>query len=318
MRRNLTYSVLAITASALFFLAGCSTPEKPGPSSAPSTEAPAQPGTLEQKIEATNDTITIGTFNLMNYGQSKTHNDKAMAIIATSLRKFDIAAVQEIEDVNGTAIIALRDRINAVPPAAHYEVLVGDRVGTRAKEQYAFFYNTATITYSGESYTYNDVNRHFERPPFVAKFSAKVNAGKGFDFTLVDIHTKPDNATSEIMALEDVIADAQVRLKDKDVIALGDYNAGGSYFNTGISTGLRDTKTYLWIIPDGTDTTVATGNSNTYDRMVAPAQFTTEDYTGQWGVIKFDRENGLSNTEAKTISDHYPVYAVFFTTHDTD
>jgi endonuclease/exonuclease/phosphatase family metal-dependent hydrolase len=328
-RGYLLLGTLALVASGLFFAAGCSRSEQgiSGTQQTPATEAPASAtgtGSLDDKVG--NDTITIASFNLMNFGKSKAADDRAMDIIARTLAGYDITAVQEIENIEGTAILALRDRMNKASgarPARRYEVLVGERVGTNSKEQYAFIYDTDTIAYAGESYTYADAGNKFERPPFVAKFKVIKGAAResasAFDFALADIHTKPDNATTEIMALEDVIADAQTRLNEKDVIALGDYNAGGSYFNTKTMTsGIRDTSRWLWIIPDNTDTTVATGNQNTYDRIVAPARFTQEDYSGNWGVLKFDRENGLSNTEAKTISDHYPVYAVFFITRDSD
>lgn len=341
-RSHITCIALGILASGLFFLASCSQPEN-GMSgtqtqgtpqqSAPSTEAPAAAGgSLEDKLApgtttSSDDTITIGSFNLMNFGKSKMANDKAMDILAKTLRRYDVAAVQEIENIEGTAIIALRDRMNGLQPQARYEVVVGERVGTNAKEQYAFIYNPDTISYSGESYTYTDVNDKFERPPFVAKFKVVKGAAKEsapattdqFDFALVNIHTKPDNATTEILALEDVIVDAQTRLNEKDVIALGDYNAGGSYFSTKTMTsGFRDSSRWLWIIPDGTDTTLAAGNENTYDRIVAPKQFTEEDYAGSWGVFRFDREYGLSNAEAKTVSDHYAVEAVFRIDGDSD
>ena len=338
---------LGILASGLFLLASCSQPElagqqtqasgnQPGANTqgteAPATEAPAvTPGTksLEDKLadgQASNDTIIIGSFNLMNFGKSKMANDRAMDILAKTLHRYDLAAVQEIENLEGTAIIALRDRMNALQPARRYEVVVGERVGTNAKEQYAFIYDTTTINYTGESYTFNDAQNKFERPPFVARFTVTKGTAKeegattsAFDFALVNIHTKPDNATTEIMALEDVIIEAQTRLNEKDVIALGDYNAGGSYFNTKTMTsGIRDTTRWLWIIPDGADTTLAAGNENTYDRIVAPKQFTEEDYAGNWNVFRFDREYGIPNTEAKTISDHYAVEAVFFTTKDSD
>ena len=44
------------------------------------------------------------------------------------------------------------------------------------------------------------------------------------------------------------------------------------------------------------------------------------DWTGEWGVYRFDEEEGFigKGLKATDISDHYPVWAVFYSNRDTN
>ena len=82
-----------------------------------------------------------------------------------------------------------------------------------------------------------------------------------FDYVLVNVHIKPDDAKREIAALADVVKDADEKFaNDHDIIVLGDFNADGSYFSENTITGFRN-QTYTWIVSDDMDTTVATSDS---------------------------------------------------------
>lgn len=53
--------------------------------------------------------ITIASFNIEAFGQTKASKPEVMEILANIIRKYDIVAIQEIRDAAGTAILALRD-----------------------------------------------------------------------------------------------------------------------------------------------------------------------------------------------------------------
>ena len=82
---------------------------------------------------------------------------------------------------------------------------------------------------------------------------------------------------------------------------------------------------YQTLIPNGVDTTVASGTSYTYDRMEISAAM-EGDYDGTWGVLKPGELWNLSACEGgkesagdeRALSDHYPVWAEFSTTQDSD
>ena len=263
---------------------------------------------------ASPDTIKIASFNIQIFGKTKASKQEVMDILAQIIREFDIVAIQEIRDISGTAIIALKDEVTANGRA--YDVRVGPRVGrTSSKEQYAYMYDTLTIEALSNYYTYDDVGDLFEREPFVAQF--KVKSAK-FDFVLINIHTKPDDATVEIELLPEVIADVHSHIKEPDVICLGDFNADGSYYDENTSTTVFPSDQYNWLIDNSEDTTVAVSD-NTYDRIVTTLS-TDEDFTGTVDVYRFDHIYDFSSPtlEPANVSDHYPIVVEFFTNKDTN
>jgi len=51
---------------------------------------------------------------------------------------------------------------------------------------------------------------------------------------------------------------------------------------------------------------------------MATGMTTTEDHAGKSGVFRFDTVFGLTQSMAKKVSDHYPVYCVFYINKDRD
>jgi deoxyribonuclease-1-like protein len=114
--------------------------------------------------------------------------------------------------------------------------------------------------------------------------------------------------------LDDVVEYAQSEYPgEQDFIVMGDLNADGSYFDEDSASDMSGTE-YAWIIDNSQDTTTKSTNY-TYDRIILTD---TSDYTGDSGVFKFDTEYGLNYDETVAVSDHYPVYAVFWTDRDDD
>ncbi len=209
------------------------------------------------------------------------------------LSHFDLVAVQEIRDKSGASLPKLAKMLN-------YSYIISPRLGsTSSKEQYAFLYNASRIEYENVSYVLNSTG--FERPPFVAKF----RAGK-FDFFAVDIHTKPTRAQAEIPMLPAAINSSE------DYIILGDYNAGCSYLDVPLAVLLPG---LIIAVPDSADTTVHS-TSCAYDRIVITPQ-AAEDYSN-WGLYNFTRTLNLTQQQSLKVSDHYPVWAKFYTVCDTN
>ncbi|KKL98891.1 hypothetical protein LCGC14_1819880 [marine sediment metagenome] len=161
-------------------------------------------------------------------------------------------------------------------------------------------YDTNVLEVLPNSYTYDDdgdgndsndiddsihLNDLFEREPFIAHF--KIKSG-GFDFVLINIHTKPDDAENEIGYLPDVIADVFPHLNEMDVICLGDFNADGSYFDEDTYTTIFPSSQYNWLITNSIDTTVA-ASDNTYDRIVTTLTQVRQNLRNlaEWQVLRW-------------------------------
>ena len=258
--------------------------------------------------------INIVSFNLRVFGQSKAEKEVVLNTIADIIRRFDIVAVQEIRDKEETAINKLLSTVNGT--GNDYALVVGTRLGrTSSKEQYAFFYKTSSIEVEKEPITWQDSNDQFEREPFLVMFKVKNGT---LDFILANIHTKPEDAAREIALLPAVMQYGASHFEEPDILCLGDWNADGSYYDEDTYQNLFSSQQYLWLIPNSADTTIAK-QSNTYDRM-AGTMAMQEDWTGAWGVYRFDEEAGFKEEgiKATDVSDHYPVWASFYIDNDTE
>ncbi|WP_319506336.1 lamin tail domain-containing protein [uncultured Methanolobus sp.] len=260
--------------------------------------------------KTSDETVRIGAFNIQIFGVTKADNPSVMTVLTDIIRTYDVIAIQEIRDISQTALPELVDLVNS--DGSQYDYVVSERLGrTTSKEQYAYVYNTHTVTIN-EAHTYPepDGTDPFHRQPYIASIKAMDG---NYDATLIVIHTDPDEATEEINALDDVVEYAkEVYPGEQDFVIMGDFNADGSYFDEDSTCDICGSE-YTWVIDNSQDTTVAS-SSNTYDRIVLTD---TSDYIDS-GVFRFDTEYGLSLTEASAVSDHYPVYAEFQIDQDND
>ncbi len=282
-------------------------------------------GQIPQESE---DEISIATFNIQVFGKSKSNNTKVMQILSNIIRLFDIVAIQEIRDKAGSAIIKLQDGVNL--DGSKYNLIVSERLGrTSSKEQYAFLYDSNKIELLPNSYIYDDdvdedgVNDiddsenddQFEREPFIAHFKVKNGV---LDFVLINNHIKPDDAEIEISLLPHVVSTVSKYIDETDILIVGDLNADGSYFDEEDCLSIFPDDTYIWMIPNSVDNTVAKSD-NTYDRIIGTLSI-SEDYTRKYGVYRFEDYYDFSKIEieSKKISDHYPVWIKLYVDRDTD
>ncbi|XP_059413422.1 deoxyribonuclease-1-like [Carassius carassius] len=145
----------------------------------------------------------------------------------------------------------------------------------------------------------------FNREPFVVLFSSNTAVR---EFALIPQHTSPEVAVREIDALHDVVLNARQRLNTTNIMLLGDFNAGCSYVSNSdwSKIGLRTDQGYTWLIPDSADTTV-TNTSCPYDRIVATSDMMKGVSAGSAQVFDFMGAQGLSQSWALAVSDHFPV-----------
>jgi len=265
---------------------------------------------LEQNQVVEAETVKIAAFNVQIFGEAKSQKGDVMTVLTKIVREFDIVLIQEIRDASGQTIPNFVEKINQLE-GPDYSFINSERLGrTTSKEAYAYVYNTETVQFiQGSDYVYNDVNDVFEREPYIASF--KIGS---FDFMLVGIHTKPDDAYNEIGNLTLVVSSIQAaKPNEKDIIVMGDFNADGTYFDEDDTSNLFKASEYKWLIRNDMDTMVKT--DYTYDRIVVlDATFNHEYDANTAQVFYFDQVYGLNNqTFVSEVSDHYPIFAQYKT-----
>ncbi len=249
-----------------------------------------------------NDTIRVASFNIQVLGESKMKKTDVVPILVDVLRRYDVVAIQELRSKNQEIIADLVDLINA--NGAHYQYVVGPRLGrTISKEQYVFLYDARRIELEADTvYTVGDPQDLLHREPLVASFRVKgLPAQEAFRFTLINIHTDPDDTDIELNALDDVMVSVQSRGED-DVIMLGDLNVNERKLGQ-----LGKLPGITWTVR-GEPTN--TRGSKSYDNIVFHREATRE-YTGRSGILNLQAEYGLTEKQALRVSDHLPIWVEF-------
>ena len=307
MLRKRTLPYIIFVASALFMLLGWYA-TRPSIDGVDLNDVPEEPD--DEPAPEDPSTIKVAAFNVQIFGRDKREKADVMAILVNITRQFDLVLIQEIRDSSETTAPLFLEMINEAE-GPEYAYVRSPRLGrTSSKEAYAYFYNTETVTHEeGSDHVYNDTDDVFEREPYIATFSSG-----GFDFTLIGIHTKPDDAPQEIGNLTLVVASVLAENPDEaDVIILGDLNADGSYFDEEGTSNPLQAPEYRWAVTDEMDTMTKT--DWTYDRIILLDDTHGHEYVdGSVQVYYFDQIYGITNMELVwNVSDHYPVYAEYAT-----
>lgn len=288
-------------------LAGCD--NQPVPRGTPVSQV-VRPGKAVQATpvgrsgERAADTIKIASFNIQVFGTSKLKKPEVMNVLAQVIRRFDVVAIQEVRASDQTVVAKFVNLINA--DGSQYDYILGPRLGrTSSKEQYAFLFDTKRIEADRLSvYTAADPQDRLHREPLVARFrTLGVPTEHAFSFTLVNIHTDPDETGTELDALADFFAAIQSDGSgEDDIILLGDLNVDENHLGRlGRLPGITHAITGV---------TTNTRRNKQYDNLVFDGRNTVE-YLGRFGVLDLQEEFGLTLEQALEVSDHLPVWGEF-------
>lgn len=255
-------------------------------------------------VERPSDTIRVASFNIQVFGQSKLGKPRVMQVLAEVIRRFDVVAIQEIRSKNQNLLPKFVELINAT--GRQYDYVIGPRLGrTTSKEQYAFVFDAASIEVDrGATYTVEDRHDLLHREPLVSAFRVRgPPPERAFTFTLINIHTDPDETDQELDALDDVFREVRGDGRgEDDIILLGDLNVDDRHLGElGAMPGV------MWLI-SGVPTN--TRGTHQYDNIVLHRAATVE-FAGRAGVFDLMREFNLTMDEALDVSDHLPIWGEF-------
>ena len=256
-------------------------------------------------IEKPVDRLRLATFNIEVFGVSKAKDHNVMRVLAAIMRRFDVIAVQEIRSKDESPVYELLRLVNA--DGGKYDVLLSERLGrTNSQEQYAYIWDAKRVScVKGSSYVVNDDLDLMHREPFVASFqtSPVTNSGEPFRFTLINVHTDPDETDQELNVLDDVFQSVRAyEFPEDDVILLGDLNVevdelGELGEMRGMTSLIRGVRTN-------------TAGTRAIDHILID-QYPTQEFAHTGGVIDYERDLKLTREQADKVSDHRPVWAEF-------
>lgn len=257
--------------------------------------------------QRTQQTLLIASFNIQAFGEKKVGDRPMAERIAAIIRLFDVVAIQEVRAIDQTVIPRLLQYVNS--QGGKYDYILGPRLGrSNSKEQYCYIYDTNRLLSSPQaSYTVEDNADLLHREPLVARFVTRVpNGYSPFTFSLMNIHTDPDEVKLEMPVMHTVLRGVReyewATAGEDDVLMMGDLNCEPSRFGP-----LAQVPGIFWIIQNQPTNTRKT---KLYDNIIFDSGLTSE-YTGRGGVLDFAAWFGISMEEALTISDHMPVWGEF-------
>ena len=255
-------------------------------------------------VERSGNAIRVASFNIQVFGEKKLSKPEVADVVARVIRYFDVVAIQEIRDANDDFLRRFVSQVNA--GGAYYDYVIGPRLGrSNSKEQYAFIYNAASLECDRQNvYTVDDPDDLLHREPLVAGFRVRgPPPEQAFTFTLVDIHTDPDEVQAELNVLDDVFRAVRDDGRgEDDIILLGDLNADDHHFGE-----LGQMGYITWVI---TGMPTNTRGTHLYDNLLFDSR-TTVEYDRRAGVFDLMNEFHLSMGQALAVSDHLPIWAEF-------
>lgn len=247
--------------------------------------------------------LRIATFNIRQLGPTKAAKPAIMAQLGRIISAYDLVAVQELRDRHERVPYQLLRAVRAAG-GSRFAVLLSPRSGRQAddrhsQEQYAYYYRTDRLTPVGPHGLFDDsAHDYFQREPHVARFSL---ASACASLVLINIHTRPRAALSEVAAIEHVFERvSRTHGPETHAIALGDFNAGCGYASEADLQALPlHGAQYDWVVPHSADTNVANSQCP-YDRIVLRSPL-GHALVADWGV-----DRAFSDP---AVSDHFPVWA---------
>ena len=266
--------------------------------------------------------IKIASWNIENFGPTKAglnngkhENNNTIGKIAEIIKegKFDLVAIQEVEDKDGGNLRKLRKILGKGWNYVHSETTGG--------EQYAMFFNSNKLKphrlkAEGMMHIY-DVDEP-ERPaqmkrfPGYCRFESKDG---GFDFTIITCHNRTwgEGAKEDAGYLYDVYKGVKRKLgaEDNDIILLGDFNIKEKDEEKYKDHFDELKKDFLNAIVVTTDTMLSKSNSSTLDNI-----FYLKDQDLK--LTDFLKKSDKPPFDDEMISDHYPVWATFEIKEDDD
>ncbi|KAL3978786.1 hypothetical protein ACER0C_019848 [Sarotherodon galilaeus] len=254
--------------------------------------------------------MKIAAFNAKNLGVRKLNKDIIWNNLIKIVSRYSVVVLLEVRDPNRRAMNKFLTELNR-----HGKI--GAPVGRNSyREQFVFFYRQDEMSVI-DRYQYEEENEDvLAREPFIVQFRRR-SARLVKKLVLIPVHTKPKDAEHELRALHNVVQDARKRWGTNSIMILGDFNADGRYLLSTKRTNIRmSSHPYFWLIDEDADTTTSDLNDHTYDRYLHIYYFSlcccclarkTAIVPNSAKSFNFQQQFKLTDEEALSISDHYPV-----------
>lgn len=245
--------------------------------------------------------ISICSWNIRDIGKSK--SDETIQFIATTIKEYDIIAIQEVVagDGGAQAIARLQDALNRSGSSWDYTVSNPTSSSAYKTERYAYLWNKSKIALVGKAWLEVKYTTEIDREPYYATFRKD-----GKEFTLVNFHaiTKARQPETEVKYFKFLPGE----YPNLNLIFCGDFNLPESHSvfnplkNQGFVSAFQNQKTTLRDRPIHDDYL-----ASEYDNIFYSAR---KIRLLEKGVVHF-YSNFAVFEDAQKVSDHIPICCKF-------
>ena len=271
-------------------------------------EHPWKPDVHFNAVNLPNSPLRVAAFNVKSYGEAKSQDKFAFEHLVKILSRYDVVLIQEVRDKCGKSLRKLWQSLNET--GNPYGFVESERLGrTSYTEQYVFFYRIHKAELLG-TLQYNDSKDDvFEREPFTIELSYySLQDKRKKRITLLALHTKPRDTPAELAKLPSIMKLSLRHFKHSHgIIALGDFNADCTYLSRkkkGAMELFHKDAGFRSLIGDSEDTTASSSTDCAYDRAFVYGEGVK---VGKARVFNFQTAFSLNESDARKISDHYPI-----------
>lgn len=250
--------------------------------------------------------LVLASWNVREFSDDS-RDDEEMEQIADVIRNFDMVVLQGLQDGR------VPNRLKVILDPGWSMAIAA--IGEGGQSLYAIYWRTEGSESGGSgAVTISEVDQ-LSRVPFFNQF--KVGQ---FDFVIVTVHSDYGDTKAEPRAEAALMDEVYQWTRDlyasygdeADIILVGGFNLEPA------DEGFDGLRTLATPLSTGDVRTTVT-ETGLYDNIWL-TEATQPEYTGEWGVYRFDQISFENNDAAAAlaVSDHRPVWAVFSTTADDD
>jgi endonuclease/exonuclease/phosphatase family metal-dependent hydrolase len=242
--------------------------------------------------------LSIISWNIQNFGRSKSESDSVMKYITSKVKIFDIVVVQEVStsEFGAQAVAKLDDLLDRT--GTSWDYVVSNPTTGPGSERYAYLYKKSRVKLK-ESSLEKTLQDKLNREPFKAVFLFKSNEYYLFNLHLVPTDKNPALEATQLSSLGDTY-------KGKRIIFMGDLNLSQS------DTGFNGVKKWAkpTLIGKKTSLKMKEGEAGERLNMEYDNFFISSNIILiKSGVINFFSEfKDLKS--ARKVSDHCPIYCI--------
>ena len=243
--------------------------------------------------------LNIISWNIQNFGRSKSESDSVMKYICSKVKLHDIVVIQEVStsEFGAQAVAKLDDLLDRT--GTSWDYVVSDPTTGPGSERYAYLYKKNRVKLKEKPCLEKTLQDKLNREPFKAIF-----VFKGNDYYLFNLHLVPTDKNPAIEAAH--LASLGETYKGKKIIFMGDLNLSQS--DPGFDGVKKWSKPTL--IGKKTSLKMKEGEEGERLNMEYDNFFVSTNIT----VKKSDVINFFSEFKdlklARKVSDHCPIYCI--------